>query len=92
MQDKYLPIGTVVLLKGGSKRIMITGFCIMESKNSNKVYDYTGCLFPEGFISMDKNLLFDHEQIEKIDYMGLIDDEEKEFKEKLKELLSKNNT
>lgn len=92
MQDKYLPIGTVVLLKGGSKRIMITGFCIMESENSNKVYDYTGCLFPEGFISMDKNLLFDHEQIEKIDYMGLIDDEEKEFKEKLKELLSKNNT
>ena len=24
---KYLPIGTVVLLKGGQKRLMITGFC-----------------------------------------------------------------
>ena len=24
---KYLPIGTVVMIKCGSKRVMITGFC-----------------------------------------------------------------
>ena len=25
-KDKFLPIGTVVLLKGATKRLMITGF------------------------------------------------------------------
>ncbi|HIR49231.1 MAG TPA: DUF4176 domain-containing protein, partial [Candidatus Faecimonas gallistercoris] len=25
--EKYLPIGTVVMLKGGKKRAMIIGFC-----------------------------------------------------------------
>ncbi|MBR6133342.1 MAG: DUF4176 domain-containing protein, partial [Bacilli bacterium] len=26
-RERFLPIGTVVLLKGGKKRAMITGFC-----------------------------------------------------------------
>ena len=85
--DKFLPVGTVVLLKDGTKRVMITGFCTMEEDQLDKIYDYCGCLFPEGFISMDKNLLFDHDQIVKVDHMGLVDDEEKAFKEKLNELV-----
>ena len=84
--EKYLPIGTVVLLKGGSKRVMICGFCC-QGKNDNKIYDYIGCLSPEGFISSDKNLLFDHEQIDKVINLGLIDEEEKQFKEKLNSLV-----
>lgn len=85
--DKYLPIGTVVMLKGGTKRAMITGFCSVSGDNKDKVFDYSGCLYPEGFISSDRTLLFDHSQIEKIYYLGLIDEEEKKFKEKLKEML-----
>ena len=27
IKEKYLPVGTVVLLKGGQKRLMINGFC-----------------------------------------------------------------
>ena len=87
MQDKFLPVGTVVLLKNGSKRIMITGFCTTADDDPSKVYDYSGCLFPEGFIEVDKNLLFDHDQIERIDHMGLVDDEEKAFKIRLNELI-----
>lgn len=81
--EKYLPIGTVVLLKGGKKRIMITGFCTYADKDKSKLYDYTGCLYPEGFIKANETLLFDHDQIEKIYHMGLIDDEEMEFKKVL---------
>lgn len=40
---KYLPIGTVVMLKGGKKRIMITGFCCVNEEKNNKIYDYCGC-------------------------------------------------
>lgn len=88
MQEKYLPIGTVVLLKGGSKRVMITGFCGIEGEDEDNVWDYAGCMYPEGFLSYDETYLFNHDQIEKIFHLGLADDEEEiEFKEQLKEAL-----
>lgn len=90
-QEKYLPIGTVVMLKGGEKRLMITGFCIVTEENKNKVYDYLGCAYPEGIFNPKQGFMFDHNQIDKIYHMGLIDDEEKNFKVKLKEALEKSN-
>jgi len=89
--EKYLPIGTVVLLKGGKKRAMITGFCITPSEEPSKIYDYSGCLYPEGMLKSSQTLLFNHNQIEKIYHLGLVDQEEKDFKAKLNEFLSKQN-
>ena len=86
--DKYLPIGTVVMLKGGTKRAMIIGFCSIADGKKDKIYDYTGCLYPEGVISSDRTLLFDHSQIEKIYHLGLIDDDERKFKSRLKEMIN----
>lgn len=79
---KLLPAGTVVMLEGGSKRVMIIGFCAVE-KNSKDIYDYSGCLYPEGLLSSDEICLFNHNQIEKIYYTGLVDEEETAFKEEL---------
>ena len=87
--EKYLPIGTVVMLKGGTKRVMITGFCSMANDNKKVMYDYSGCLYPEGFLSSDQTALFNHDQIATIYHMGLVDDEEKKFKATLNELVSK---
>ncbi len=89
--EKYLPIGTVVMLKGGSKRVMITGFCSMATEDQSKMFDYAGCMFPEGFLSSDQTALFNHDQIERIYHMGLIDDEEQKFKTTLKTLVSQMN-
>ena len=83
--EKYLPIGTVVLLKGGTKTIMITGFSAIDGKDNNTIWDYSGCLFPEGILTSGQAALFNHSQIEKIEYIGYIDEEEKEFMKKLKE-------
>ena len=88
-EEKLLPIGTVVMLKGGTKKVMITGFCVISEDNQSKIYDYCGCLYPEGYVAADKNLLFDHSQIDKIYYTGLIDEEEKEFKKQLVDILNK---
>lgn len=86
--EKFLPIGTVVMLKNGTKRVMITGFCAVENNGNLKMWDYSGCMYPEGFLSSDETCLFDHNQIEKVYHLGLAEDEEeKEFKEKLKELI-----
>ena len=94
IKEKYLPIGTVVLLKNAIKRIMITGFCSREKNDSDsKIYDYCGCLYPEGVLTFDKALLFDHNQIDKIYHIGLSnDDEEKKFKENLKQAMEEFET
>ena len=81
--EKYLPIGTVVLLKNGKKRIMITGLTAQSESTGDRIYDYMGCLYPEGVISTEQTLVFDHNQIDKIYYMGYVDKEWKELKEKL---------
>ena len=31
MEEKFLPIGSVVILKGGKRELMITSYCIMPS-------------------------------------------------------------
>lgn len=86
---KFLPLGTVVLLKGATKRLMITGFCSYDGTKKDKAYDYTGCLYPEGIISSKQMALFNHSQIDKIYYLGYSDEEEKAFKKKLVEELNK---
>lgn len=91
MRGKYLPIGSVVLLKGGKKRAMITGFCSVAQENQDKIYDYSGCVYPEGYLSSNQVCLFDHDQIEKIFFIGFEDDEEFRFKEKLNNIVSSLN-
>lgn len=86
MEDKFLPIGTVVNLKGATKRVMIAGFC---PEVKGKIYDYSGTLFPEGLMGPDKTLLFNHEEIDKIHHKGLVDDEEKAFINRLNVTLEK---
>ena len=81
--EKYLPIGTVVMLREGKHRLMITGFCASEFEVQKKVYDYIGCFYPEGLITLDRCILFNHNDIDKIYYLGLSDNEEKQFKQKL---------
>ena len=84
IKDKYLPIGSVVLLKGATKRLMISGFCAIDNSNKDKIWDYSGCMYPEGFLNSNQICLFDHDQIEKIYHIGLSNDnEEKEFKANL---------
>jgi len=84
---KYLPIGTVVMLKGATKRLMITAFGLTE-ENETKRWDYGGCLYPEGYLTFGETCLFDHEQIDNIYYLGLSEDEEeKEFKKQLEKII-----
>lgn len=88
-RDKFLPIGTVVMLENGTKRVMITGFCVRKQEKSDDkdVWDYCGCMYPEGIIKSNQTCVFNHDQIKEIYHFGLEDDEEKIFKARLKEFL-----
>ena len=83
--EKFLPLGTVVLLKEATKRLMITGYCVTPKSDPDTMYDYTGCLYPEGYILENKMALFNHDQIAKVVYMGPDDSEQREFIGVLKE-------
>lgn len=89
LQEKYLPIGTVVLLKEGKQKLMINGYTPVESKNKDRVYDYCGCIYPEGVISTDQTILFDHNDIEEVLTLGFVCEEQEKLNQKLHELLSK---
>ena len=78
-----LPIGSVVLLTGSKKKVMIAGVCQKNAANPEKVWDYTGVLFPEGYISGDKMFMFNNEQIERVYALGYQDEEQIEFKKKV---------
>ena len=91
-REKYLPIGSVVLLEGDTKRLMITGFCSSVDDDEQKEYDYSGCLYPEGLISLDEIYLFDHDQIGQINFIGYESEEEQEFKKILIETLNEENS
>ena len=73
MEEKLLPIGSVVKLKNGQKNI----------------WDYSGCLYPEGMLTSEANYVFNHSQIEEVHFIGLVDEEEEEFKKKLEEAIKK---
>ena len=45
-------------------------------------------MYPEGILSLKQTILFNHEQIDKIYYIGLIDEEEENFKEDLKKMIT----
>ena len=70
MKD-LLPVGSIVLLKDATKKLMIIGILQVNQKEK-KMYDYLGVPYPEGFISTDKNFLFDHEDINDVIFYGYI--------------------
>lgn len=84
---KYLPIGTIVKLKTGKRKVMITGFCLYDHDAAHTLYDYCGCAYPEGMLSTNEVNLFNHGDIEKIFHIGVSDEDEKKFKVNLGSML-----
>ncbi|OUQ34536.1 DUF4176 domain-containing protein [Faecalibacterium sp. An122] len=78
-----LPIGSIVRLQNGQKRLMITGVLQSKEDELDKQYDYLGILYPEGHIGGDFQYLFNHEDIDEIVFRGYEDQERQVFLNKL---------
>ncbi len=88
MNNEFLPIGSIVLLNGGTKKLMITGFCSIPRNNRHKLYDYIGCYYPEGVIDSNEVCMFNNDQIASIIFKGYESDEEAELRKKIHDKLS----
>lgn len=75
MIDKYLPVGSVVLLEGGEKRVVIIGRGGRDQSTDLK-WDYLGCPYPEGYIGDDYSYVFNHDRIARVFFIGFQDEEE----------------
>lgn len=85
---ELLPLGSVVLLKGAEKRLMICGR-IQTNVATDEIYDYSACPYPEGLISSKEVIMFNNENIEKVYFMGFQDTEEFQFRKYVNENIDK---
>lgn len=84
MFEGLLPIGTVVLLKNSTKRVMIIGVLQKQIKEGKDIiWDYSACFYPEGYMGPDKTFLFNSDQIEEVFAVGYQDQEQFDFKVKI---------
>lgn len=82
-----LPIGSVITLKNGTKRIMIIGR-IQEHAQSKKIFDYSAVYYPEGLVNVNELFLFQQEDIDQVYFVGLQDQEEFMFRGYLEQQLT----
>lgn len=66
---EYLPIGSVVVLNDGGQPVMIYGRKQINSSD-NSLWDYVGCLYPEGNIGEEYNAFFNSGDISRVIFVG----------------------
>lgn len=77
MSKAMLPIGSIVLLRNGEKRLMITGR--YTGVEGGSVQDYSGVPYPEG-INGSHVFFFQESAVENVYALGFQDVEEEMYK------------
>ncbi len=88
--ESLLPIGSIVLLKDGEKKLMVIGIMQTDAEKPETEYDYLGILYPEGYLGSEEMYLFNHVDIEHIYFRGYEDKERSQFIEWLQKEYSNN--
>lgn len=79
---EFLPLGSIVLLNDGEKKLIIYGRKQIAADN-NEEFDYVACLWPEGNLDVEHIYLFNHIDIANIFHHGYSDEEDVEFQKLL---------
>ncbi|HFK8836317.1 TPA: DUF4176 domain-containing protein [Streptococcus agalactiae] len=81
MENKTLPLGSVVTLKNGdgSQLLIVTRAAIIEEDGVEVYFDYGSVLIPQGIASPENGYFFNSENIEEIIFIGFENEAEKEF-------------
>ena len=76
--QELLPIGSVVRLKEGKKRVMVFGIKQTDS-GTGEEHDYIGVVYPEGNLGEELQFYFEHEAIVDVVFRGYEDAERENF-------------
>ena len=86
-EAKMLPLGSVVILKGNVKKMMIIARLIaLPVKGQVYRFDYGACLYPEGMVG-DNLIYFNQEDIFKVVQEGYTDDDNEIMLENIEAML-----
>ncbi len=69
MNQKFLPIGSICTIKSSNRQVMIIGYFALDYIEKVKLYDYQGCIYPEGTLGLS-HICFNHSDILTIEHMG----------------------
>lgn len=76
-----LPLGSVVRLKEGERKLMIISRApLYNDRGTIGYFDYAGCLHPVGQ-NGQQTFFFNKEDIEEIFFEGYIDEQEEKYQE-----------
>ena len=75
MYKDLLPIGSVVKLVNAERMVMICGRIVVP-ENKEDIYDYVGCIYPEGIAGDSDMLFFNRDAIEMTCFIGFQDVQE----------------
>ena len=84
--EEFLPVGSVVMLNGGNKRVMICGR-IQAQAGTDVIYDYSACYYPEGILDPKSMFFFNRGDIETVYFRGYEDQEELDYRHEVLEQL-----
>lgn len=87
---ELLPIGSVIWLKEAERPLMIFGIKQSDLDKGDE-YDYIGVLYPEGNMGTETQFLFQHEDIERVEFVGYQSPAREKFIEKLANFYEKVN-
>ena len=74
---EYVPLGSIVYLKGGIKKLLVVARAINVAKDGKQYFfDYGGVLYPEG-VTGDQMAYFNHDDISSVFFTGCDDGENK---------------
>lgn len=73
----YIPLGSVVLLRGGIQKVIIIARGINTKQGGETVFfDYGAVLYPEG-LTGDRMAYFNHDAISQVVFRGYDDEDSK---------------
>lgn len=77
--ETVLPIGSIVYLKEGTKKLMILNRApIIEEDGEQLLFDYSGAIYPIG-LNPEEVFYFNDEDIDEVVFEGFKDEEETRF-------------
>jgi len=89
-KTEFLPLGSVVVLEGGTQRVIIVGRGLnVRAEDEVYFFDYSGVPYPNGLIG-DRVAYFNHDSIEKVFFTGYSDDEDEIIVARLNEYIAGN--
>ncbi len=83
MNNKILPIGSIIKMQDSDLYLMIYGYVDSNKKIENDFYDYFCCIYPAG-INGKNSILVKKDKIEKVIFIGYQDSNFERFIELLK--------